>query len=566
MKTNCDTMPNSENNIKRLLRQTVNSYILFNNREQAAEILSRKFDKIADINNPIDIEMLYHRCADRCKEVTDYPLDFILTAYVKASELCINKDYWKGMRSSRKKAFAMKLFIKCYMPTSPNVKAILTSISNHEKDDALLNNFFIESKSKELVDVCFAVLILRNIIEPYSTKRSKYQGPNKSKLIEFLKSLNDLLEGNVGVFRRLQVVEEYIKGIESGSITPTIAGAWKILDEIGTQLRYLSIEQSKLIGDYVCGVKLPGIWIDDADQGKNRFWIFPDNYKMAFCYTLKEYGLSLKPYEFVIYYNPNVNDSETCGLVSPEGNRQILIDGYSSPGEMVQMNYDVLGEDESEKISQVTFTPIYNNFGDWFNWRQYRRLDEQDPLYVGFKDILSACYNTERKYECCEVRCMYGWMIDFKSALVAIDNNYLYLMEHAKNERFYLKSNDGDVFEYLYGSSRQRLPGLFDLNVSEENPLYLLPRNDWQFSRFDAYFSGKNISKDELTKYQSFKEVVKYTDFNHQITFYCIHHNGENKKILVFNEFQCVFNIDSNLLNHYGIRIIKQIKDLFKKE
>lgn len=546
-------------------RSAVNSRFLYNNKHEYSELLRKNVSKMYEIDDSRTIEDIYQRFTAKCKEETGYPLQPLLEAYREASEIYLSKDFWGGRRETRQ-AFAMKLFIKRHMQPSPAVAKLTDEISNHEKDDEIMARFFSSYNERELIDVCFSVLLARKIIIPFTEGPRNYKGPNKELFLVFLKDLNERLKGMVNVYENPVVIEDHIAELESGLYVLTVAKAWGILNDIGCVLRNQSIESILYSSFRSYSVNLPGIWIDDCDMGKTRFWIFPSNYKMAFCYSFKNANLRLTPYEFCIYSHDEDSVDDVCVMVTPEGNEQMMCKGHASTSQIVYADFEVAGNEGTNIITEVTFTPLNKNYGCWFAWKKFIKLEDSNPLHERFSSLLADHYNEEPMVVVKDVWCDYRWMIESPSSLVAIDKEFLYLWDMDKDadrgirRHYYLAEKEEEEFEYIYRNSPAMSKGLLGLEVSESRPLYRLLRNDSQYQHLDRYFV--NLSIEEQDEYEKFKEVVRNTEFMDQISIYTIKRRDKTFRRLCFNRYSMVFNLDK-VLSHFGVSKLTNLKITF---
>ncbi|MDE7431092.1 MAG: hypothetical protein K2N34_04150, partial [Lachnospiraceae bacterium] len=301
---------------------------------------------------------------------------------------------------------------------------------------------------------------------------------------------------------------------------------------------------------------LPGIWIDDADNGENRFWIFPSNYQMAFCYYLNENALELIPYEFSILSDGDISENDICVIITPEGNEKIITDGITPNDQAVYADFDVTLLEDSESIVEVSLTPLNRKVGYWFDWNKFTKLDKTDNRYSKFLEIIIEHYSSNEMKVVSKVKCDYTWMINIDSALVAIDNDYLYVAKPPQNLYFYLTKTDDDEFQYVHKKVSEGISGLSLLKPSSQNPIYLIRRKDSQYERFDSYFVTQN--EEVRAEYERFKEVVINTNIDDQITFYDVMRHGKFLQRICFNRYSRMFDLNQ-MLKHYGVKKLTSI-------
>ena len=164
-------------------------------------------------------------------------------------------------------------------------------------------------------------------------------------------------------------------------------------------------------------------------------------------------------------------------LLAPSANRSsILYPDRTTPENLICMgDCERMGDKGEEDFERIEFYEDPTRFPEWMDWREWRRLDRDDLRYKEFRSVLSDIYNPDSPHSRLFTNSA-PELFDCINNLVGRDNKYLYVYDWCP-KRFVIKEKSQDVFTYESDGGKFRTKVyLFELNVSEEHPLYAIPR------------------------------------------------------------------------------------------
>lgn len=547
------------------------SRLLFTRPENSEPVLRRKVAEISKITDEPEISDIFDRMNEECIRQTQYGLSYMVNAYKNATDAYSDNELWENQRTAAKRIICLKLFIQNYSPDTPVIKDLLDSIKGKNSDYKVPARLTGTNKDgTEKVDVCFLLLLAWGIINPFRFRTRNEKSPQESMkpMLCLLDELDKYLEGKMGVFEKIPVISdihrEIMDNLENHQMLTT-AQLWSYLDVIGETLRMYEIENLDQIVNETSVLHLPGIWIDDADKGENRFWIFPVNLKMAFQYRRSDNGWwRLVPYEFILY-KPNPDEPETwyTAMITSKANEAIVLGEPVSADEMAVCDFE-LEYASNDMIEKVSFIPIEEPVPEWHDWRSFIRVTESDDRFVEYIGELKSFYPENSMCEGCLDIDRHQWMIDIQWALVAIDEDYLYISDFKTPPYYRMRKADknedkeySDVDDYVYKPSASSVKrNLIDLEISVEQPLYRIPRKPKsKISYPDA--KGKEKLLREKEDFKIFCDIVRNTNFGDQITIY-----QHKRKVICFNKFGKIYEL-SKIVQEYGVKKFTSREDLF---
>lgn len=551
--------------------------LLARTAEEFRALAGASWETIADNKEkPEEMERYYHVLNRVCKEQTGEELDDMVRSYERMSRVDRGKDSdgnvvfdWKKRKDSR----GRKKFFRWIFRTAT---ASVCRVSDEEKkkfkvmatekikpadklkkeDKELKALLFPHGITSEngLRDLIFLLLLTFDIIPSMPEERGS--DGTVEDLRKQLKAMIVLLETlrddfpNVGVLSNPIVFDntlgklgEILGNIEEPEECAefTVTWLWAVLEGVITSCRMASSPQHiSDSGLQLSGYRMNGIWVDDADEGRTRFWVFPDNQLMAFCYQQNGEGAwQMTPYEFDFYSKNGIAPTEpTCTFGTAKGNKEMLTKkGKASQSEVVSASYETSGEEEWFPFGEISFECLNHRVAPkWFDWRSFRRLGRDDERHEKFRKVLEDVYedgsNREFVFEN-----KGAFMTDSENALLAIDREYIYVTAATGGRKWRLRcvNESEEMYEYL--PAKGKTLTLLNVEVSAECPLYLIPRF-WEEQSW-------------MTEAQKrFIEAARNTDISDQVTIYRV---GKDP-VLCFNRFGITVPLDEAGLERYGIR------------
>ena len=501
---------------------------------------------------------------------------YMISSYIKTSDAfnSLDFDWGKNKQLVSRKKFCRWMFRQAYMN---NPELYDDPYSPNKEDWEMLSLFKPDLEDDvELIDITFTMLLTFQVIRPFSSDSSralKYGSPFevRDKMVELLEVLhNDLptfgINNNLHTIKRaLDVLND--PEYEENPLPP--AALWGLLNNISLELK-LNSSPAELLDSpmELNGYSMPGIWVDDAKVNQKRFWVFPNNKLMAFCFYLKNREWILEPYEFAftkLEYEYEFDN--TCVIVTTRGNMQVLMRGKIEDSEMARLKYVLEDRDDDGDFQTIRFELESGvDYPYWMNWRSFRRLPLDHELTTEYGNIINKIFYESEMLRSFDYRNIGSWITDSHDCLAGLDSEFLYLSDITLKKDGYLERIDGHnpypLYDYNVEYSKAN-PGLnlFSLDISEEQPTYVVARNPLFYALLDEKLNRKSLVNDFpnraerqafLRRYEDFKETVMSTEFQDQVTIYknLPQHYPD---ILCFNKISRTFKIDE-IIEWFGVR------------
>ncbi len=592
----------------KIIEVAYRSRLLFRTDSEYRRCLGVSFETIKDNKANECIEDYYVLLNNECLEQTGLPLRLFVTLYLEASEVDRSEGFDWGDRkqnSSRRK-FMRMLFRKVSAPT-----VTLSKEEEYQRFNTKYSDKGLEAKiypdgldNDCTIDLIFLMLLTFDVVKPISAQNKRSRDIDDGTVLKQVQSMIELVKTirddmpQIGVLTTPLVFERVLGELDQAqaeleSYTP--ARFWALLSMIDGACRIAaSPNQAAEEMIEMVSYRMPGIWVDDKDKGENRFWVFPENLHMAFCYERNgdDTRWRLKPYEFCFYsrrYDDYIDDF--CLFCTSKGNIQ-LINKPMEPlanQEVATLGYSFEEDEEADVFSRIEFEEGYAGVPEWLDWRSFERLPIDDNRYKKYSRVLANLYNDQESMKM-QFQNTAPIMTDSINCLIAIDNDYIYISDLPKPEKFELKSDSEECGRYLYEPVyKEKLSrSLLTLEVSEKHPLYVLPRNvnlpkfndkesiklfnkiKREFEKyielfnkskkrdeimlfnkikreFEKYIELFNKSKKQYEKYKKLFEAIDSTEMSDQITIYQTSVNMP--KVLCFNRFSCVYELNELMQN-----------------
>lgn len=554
--------------IYEVIKSAYRSRLLFRTEAEYRQLVGVSFESIRDSRDDEAALSRYYDILNReCRQQCGENLYAMVAAYIEASEVCAGKDFdWMERRqlASRKK-FCRWLFRKTSTAGKRMTLDEESRFSPKRRDAKLFEAFYPDGiEGGRAYDLVFVLLITFGVIKPYSLSSARSHDISTEEAAKSCDTMTALVTQlrddtpQMGVLPKPAVFDislEQLRQMVAGNFEDySIARVWELLNRIEDACIAVSSPQKTAdTNTEITGYSMPGIWVDDADRGKSRFWIFPENKFMAFCYQQTGPAWELIPYEFA-FFRPKNDDEigDNCIFVTAKGNEQIINSGeWMQPDEIVFATYHLGEADSYGSFSKIEFEAETGSTPGWFDWRSFKRLSKGEALYRHFKQAVTDIYNPASPHS--HLFCNTApFLTDSLDSLVATDNDYLYISDLPRPEKFILKSNDDDDDHFWYEPSYSKAePGrsLRNIVVSETHPLYIIPR-----------FIDIDEKKPDL--HRRFAEAVLNTDLSNQITIYRTSRRPEG--ILCFNNFSLMIPLTTDVIEKFGIEVITDKKEFFK--
>lgn len=467
--------------------------LLFHTEEEYRDLLGVSFETIGKNSDSLSEVRGYYRTLDeKSRKESDLSLKELVGRYTDASEFYQSIDWGRLKQKLSQQRFCRLLF-RLYATAGRelSVDEMMKFKSNEEDAERLQKLVFPQGLSGHpQTDILFLLLFAYDILRPWSGGASRWHDrKDKDKLtkIDKMRQLVAQLKEDMprlGSLDKPFVFEQILNSLgeteEDPELLDTMTPARLImmLRDIMMTCRSLVIpDQMNERSGQLSGLYMRGIWIDDADEGRTRFWIFPEELLSAFCYCQVGEEWELRPYEFMVHETDDAEYMDSFTLIAPEGNRRFLL-SWESPilkEEMAEGGIRTKFDKRLGEITSVSLKDLSDNFPGWLDWREWDRLSADDPRYNRFIELLQRMYTPGSESNPGWLRNVAPELTDCVEAIVGRDNKYVYLYDW-RPRRFVMEIEKGERFHYIWdcGEIDINTP-LFELNVSEEHPLYAIP-------------------------------------------------------------------------------------------
>ncbi len=550
-----------------LTRNAIRSRLLMRTEAEYRDLMGVTGETIRDRRDDREAVRGYFNVLDReCRLQCDRGLASMMRRYTEASAAHRGEGFdWMERRqlASRKK-FCRWLFRRGV------ARGVRMSVGEESRfrpkacDEELLRRLYPEGiDAGRTVDVVMLMLITFGVVRPFDPQAARSRDISVEEARRAIVAMKDLVEllrddtPQMGVTEKPVIYEITIRALER--MRPedyTAAVMWEMLNRIEDSCIAVASPQGAAdSGMGASGYSMPGIWVDDADGGRSRFWVFPENMLMAFCFSRRGGEWEMDPMEFIFMGREDEGeDGLTCSFITARGNEQILNGdtGIVDPTEVVTADFGTEWNADNGEMESISFEPLSGDAPLWMDWKEFRRLPRSDGRLARFREVIAGIYTPGGRLSA-GFRNRGWFMTDIVDALIALDGEYLYVSARPAASRYLLRpvKDSGESYEYVADSAGSGTASLRDITISEEYPLYLLPR--------------RGSTPDHMpARRRRFVEACRNTGIDSQVTVY--HTPRHPRGILCFNKFSVTFALDDGgeEIISYGAIKITDRKDFFK--
>lgn len=467
------------------------SRLLFRSDSEYREALGASFETIFNKRDSVRDMDVY--CGILERELagrTDRPMSEVIGDYISASEAYLSLDWSDRTQMASRKRFCRMLFRIVATAGKGLTPDDESKFKAKDADEKLLGLFFPDGvEEMPAVDVGFVMLFAFGVVRPWKTDSFRGRDIGDKETVRSLERLRDLIgllkddTPRLGSLRKPLVFDEWLEIIGNqldradglADFAP-LAMAVAMWDIIRACRSLVVSEQQRIEGEKFQGLYMHGIWVDDADGGRDRFWIFPDNCLAALCYRRENIAWELEAYDFRVRQAYNSAYMDSFILLAPHGNLNFTL----SPDRVIadeQMASGSFEEDWDEEASEIVSLTLYEEprrFPGWLNWRKWERLAPDDPRYAEFRAVLRVVYDLSSPHSRI-FRNTAPELTDNVNNFVGRDKKYLYVFDW-QPKRFVVKEKTPDSFTYEGEEDEYATEqSLLELPVTEANPLYAIP-------------------------------------------------------------------------------------------
>ena len=530
------------------------SRFLFRTDAEYREVWGASFETVAGKRDSSRDMGVYYSILNReVAQSIDRQLDDLIEDYVIASEVYLALDWGDRNQMASRKKFCRMLFRLAATAGKPLATDELLRFKSREADEELLRVFCPEGPANApMAIICFVVLFAFDIVRPWSGDKSRARDVRNEETLGLLRRLRELIQLLRSDMPRLgstekplvfnewcEIIDNYLNDSERLVECAPLMMLTSLLDVARGCRSLVDSEQQRIEGESFFGLYMNGIWVDDADSGENRFWIFPDNCLGAMCFSRNGVGWEMGFYDFRVKESISPAYYDSFILLTPRGNLNYTLtpQRFMSDEQMVAGSYERVVDETSGELVRVNLFDDPLRFPQWLNWRSWLRLSADDPLYREFRTVLAEIYDPQSPHSVI-FRNIAPELTDCVNNLVGRDNKYLYVFDW-QPKRFLIREKSPEVFAYegdcKHYATRQ---ALFELPISEANPLYAIPINMKRPPRSDA----------ELEKLANVM-----TDADNIAEAYVMHSAGLQHPRLVLPTYGATISLDPETLAALGI-------------
>lgn len=463
------------------------SRLLFRTDAEYREALRVSFETVsAKRDNDNDLEIYYNILNRSCELAVGRTLSDVIHDYVTASRLYRELDWGDRTQMASRKKFCRMLF-RLYATAGKRLSGEdLYRFRIKDDDTRLLRTFFPEGvEEAPAANICMIILFAFGIIRPYSDISRSRDISDKETLgaLVDMSSLIRLLKEDtprLGSTAKPIAFDEWLGYVERMTSCPADLSDYppirllSSLTDIARACRALVVSgEQRIESEMLQGLYMHGIWVDDADGGDNRFWIFPDNILGAFCYRRQGLAWELIPYDMKIRRADYAESMYSFILLTPQGNLSYTLssDRVIPPDQLATGLCRPEAYGTTYDIGRLTLREESLPFPGWLDWHAWQMLSPDDPRYGKFHTALTEIYDPRNPLSAI-FQNTYSELIDTANNLIGRDQKYLYVYDRPR-KRFRIREKDPGVF--TYESDVRGSETLLDLDISEQHPLYAIP-------------------------------------------------------------------------------------------
>lgn len=535
-----------------LISVAYRSRFLFRTEGEYREALGVSYETVVNNRRSVrEMDIYFGVLAKVAAKVEELPLATVLNRYVAASEFYLSLDWGDRTQLASRRKFCRMLF-RLYATAGKrlsNEESFKFKIKND--DDRLMKAFFPDGPDEApAVDIEMVTLFAFGVLRPFTdnSRGRDIRDKETLKAIDNMRTLLRVLESDMprlGSTEKPMVFNELLCILDDDSedmarlrnCTPL--WLYSSLRQAAQVCRSLIISVRDRVESFLA-LHLYGIWVDDADGGERRFWIFPDNCQMAFCYEYDGMAWRLRPSEFKVKLSDDGGVPESFLFIATEGSlRYALSFECAIPPELVAVGGIEIGIDEdSGELCRLEFLDGSRPLPEWFRWRRWERLSHEDPRYGRLREFLRDIY-APGSVAGMLFENVAPELIDRFNNLVGRDNRYLYVYDW-QAERCVVRERGEDLFQYEVTKGGEfPMKALWELEVSEKHPLYAIPLD----------IPAGNYGSAELNR---FVEIMKEGDRIGEV--YVVHSDRLREPRLAFPEYAGMVGLDMEILGKMGIR------------
>ena len=522
----------------------------------------------------VDVDRYYALLDRECRRLTHASLEEVARDYVKASEAFLNVDWGARTDARARRRFCRMIF----RLVATNGMALTPDEEKKyryaDSDKELIELFYPDGFDEgPAMNMAYIILFSFGIAKPWEPTKERGYDLTDEMISDALKDLRELILQlkedlpSMGSFEKPVAFDQWAAIIDNHLAHPELFGRCTpvglmnaLTDVVKACISISDTESALKSAQTMVPIHLPGIWVDDADEGRTRFWIFPYNMRYAFCYHEDMNAWVLTPYEFTGQDTDDAEFADSCYFVTPCGSMKILRGEHKASNikEMAHAGYRLEISPESGEPVKVEFYKRSLAMPEWFEWSEFRRLLPGDEKHKKIREILSIINNpATADYS---IFCNNGAPVtNIMNNLVGRDSTTLYVWDFRLPERFFVTEIEPGSDYFVYDNSYISAAPSFSMRameISEEHPLYAIPLSPVRKNEKKGDDNKKMTAEEQQRqlRLQHFERVMKEAD--HISVVVILRLPSSKTPILFFPEVAAAFPLDMKDLRELGVERI----------
>lgn len=476
-----------------LISAAYRSRLLYRTEAEYRDVLGVTFETIVNKrDSERDMDVYYGILNRESERMYECGLDDLVMRYIMASDFYLNVDWGDRFQMASRRRFCRMLF-RFYATVGRGLSGDeIFEFKTKDADGRLIKEFFPNGTDGEpAVDVGIIMLFAYDVLRPWDANSSRGRDMRDEDTVSALEHLRGLLEQAcddtpcLGSTEKPMVFVEWLSLIAEALSEPDdlsgYTSAWMIasLADVADACRRLLIPEKQRIGtEQMLGLDMSGIWVDDADCGDSRFWVFPDNISRALCFrSVDGKNWEMLPYDFRVRVSDSPEYNDWFLLLRPEADRAYTL----CPDRVIGADQVAIGfyeYDYDEVLRGIVHVKLFEGarrFAPWLDWRNWTRLAADDVKYKEFREVLTSVFDVNNAASM-TFKNVAREITDGVNNMMGSDRKYLYVYDW-RPDRFMITEDEPGVFVYK-GADPESVASkaLFELDVTECHPLYAIPR------------------------------------------------------------------------------------------
>lgn len=473
--------------------------------------------------------------------------------YVEASRVWRELDWGDRTQMASRRRFCRMLF-RIYASGGRSLSGEeILKFKIKNDDERLMEAFFPGGTDAEpAVNVGMMVMFAFGVMKPWGGQGARGRDVTDRETMVLLERMRRMIEVlrddmvRLGSMDKPLVFSEWIEVIDCnlepdadrGDVTPLwMAAAMGMI--VSTCRSVVDLGWRRRASEEMGGLFMRGIWVDNADCGHSRFWVFPDNMLMAFCYVRSGAAWVLEPYEFRVMFAPGEGWEDRFLLINAEGSvgYALSTDNAVDPDNLAKGGIEGVMDADGGGLVEVRLREVPGRLPEWMDWRSWSRLRPDDERFMEFRTALREIYDPGSP-QSVVFRNVGPELSDVKNRLVGRDRHYLYVFDREPG-RFVMRERGSDgVFEYV--AEEAPVGALFELEVTERAPLYLLP-------------GGRKLRRTGVEEVDALAAILE-EEWENVDEVYVVHSRRSRSPRLIFPHYGVSVALSMDVLEPLGVR------------